>query len=87
VRSNNWVNPTGPIVNAGAVTLGNGSGGTVGLVTSANSVLGTLPNGISDFSYDAVGNRLVVGRSASNRVTVFDCPFCKTTLFLPLVVR
>ena len=89
VQSNNWDNPTESVVNARAVTFGSSIGGTVGLITSANSVLGTVANGISDFSFDAFRNRLIVGRSASNTVSLFDCPFCGTgsILFLPLVLR
>jgi hypothetical protein len=79
VRSSSWDNPTGAIGDAGAVTLANGIGGSVGLVTSANSVLGTVANGISDFSFDALRNRIIVGRSASNIVSLFDCPFCNNT--------
>jgi hypothetical protein len=89
VQSNNWDNPTESVVNARAVTFGSSIGGTVGLITSANSVLGTVVSGISGFSFDAFRNRLVVGRSASNIVSLFDCPFCSTgsILFLPLVLR
>jgi hypothetical protein len=65
-----WDNPAGPIANARAVTLGNGLGGTVGLITSANSVLGTVSNGISGFSQDYARNRLFVGRGASNMVSI-----------------
>ncbi len=78
-QSNNWDNPAGSIVNARAITFGNRIGGTIGLITSANSVLGTVANGISGFSFDALRNRLVVGRSASNIVSLLDCPFCDTT--------
>jgi hypothetical protein len=37
-----WDNPAGAIGDASAVTLGYGIGGSVGLVTSANSALGTV---------------------------------------------
>jgi hypothetical protein len=84
-----WDNPAGAVIDASAVTLANGIGGTVGLVTSANSVLGTVARGISDFSFDEFRNRLVVGRGASNIVSLFDCPFCSagSILFLPLILR
>jgi len=74
-----WDNPTGAIIDASAVTLANGIGGTVGLVTSANSILGTVANGISDFSFDALRHRLIAGRGASDIVSLLDCPFCNTT--------
>lgn len=35
-----------------------------------------MTNGISGFSFDAIRNRLVVGRSLSNIVSFFDCSFC-----------
>jgi hypothetical protein len=89
VANPSWDNPAGIVIDTSAVTLANGIGGSVGLVTSSNSVLGTATSGISDFSFDAFRNRLVVGRSASNIVSLFDCPFCSTgsILFLPLVLR
>jgi hypothetical protein len=82
VQNNSWDNPAGSIGDARAVTFGNGIGGTVGLITSANSVLGTVAGGINSFpgfSFDAVHNRLIVGRNASNIVSLLDCPFCNTT--------
>ena len=42
VVSSDWRN--GSNANAGAVTRGNGTGGTVGAVTVANSLVGTTPN-------------------------------------------
>ena len=71
VQNGNWDNPMGPIVNADAASFGFGNGDTVGLITSANSVLGTAPSGISGFSFDYFRNRLLVGRAASNIVTIF----------------
>ena len=67
------------IGNAGAVTFGNGTIGTAGAVTAANSVLGTVGAGISSppvfgVSYDSGRNRLLVGRSASNAVSLFTPP-------------
>jgi hypothetical protein len=78
VDSYNWDNPSGPIANAGAVTFGNGIGGTVGLISSSNSLLGTVTNGISSvtpsspYSYDPVRNRLFVGRGASKIVSILS---------------
>lgn len=66
-----WDNPSGPIVDATAVTFGNGLTGVTGLLTSANSVLGTVQHGTGIFSYDASLGLLYVGRSASNIVSIF----------------
>jgi len=84
VQSNNWVNPSGSIFKARAVTFGNGATGTTGLVTSTNSVVGTVQNGITSdpatnspgYSFDATRNRLFVGRARSNIVSVL---FFETT--------
>ncbi len=65
-----WDNPSPAAVDARAVTFGNGVSGTSGLLTSANSVVGTAANGANTFSYDATRNRVFVGRSASNIVSV-----------------
>jgi hypothetical protein len=71
VSSAVWDN--GPIGDAGAITFGIGSRGTVGPITSSNSVLGTVPNGGSSmvFDYDYINRQLVVGRPDSNIVTLF----------------
>lgn len=69
VRSESWDN--GATMNAGAVTFGDGTSGTVGPISSNNSVVGTVANPNSSFlpySYDSVRNRLFVGRPASNVV-------------------
>lgn len=88
VESISWSNPSGPVIDARAVTLGNGNIGTVGLVSTTNSILGTAPHGTSGFSFDYTRSRLFVGRAASNIVSVLDCPFCSNTkVFLPLVMR
>ena len=44
VASRSWTNPIGPVTDVGAVTLANGDGTTVGPVTPANSLVGTLQN-------------------------------------------
>ena len=74
IATETWDNPSPIIVDARSVTLGSGSGCTVGSVTSENSVIGTVTNGISSFSHEPTTNRLVVGRGASNRVTVLESP-------------
>jgi cysteine-rich repeat protein len=70
-----WDNPVGPIIDAGAATLGHGATGTVGVVTAANSVLGTTTNEVStsstNIAYDSARERLVVGKSLSNVVNLF----------------
>jgi hypothetical protein len=69
--SNFWDN--GGVANAGALTYGLGTGGTVGPITAANSVRGTVANeglGIN-FSTFGTGERIVVGRPGSNHVSVF----------------
>jgi len=70
VYSGGWDN--GGIVNASAVTLGNGSIPLVGQITSANSVLGTLPTTAAAwrYAYDPVRKVLVVGRY-SKFVSIF----------------
>ena len=72
VKSETWDN--GGIANAGAVTFANGTTGTVGPITSNNSILGTATNASSAFLphfYDAPRNQLFVGRPASNAVSFF----------------
>ncbi len=70
-----WDNPIGPIVDVGAITLGDGTTGTVGLISADNSILGTATNDISSssssFAYDPTRGRLVVGRAPSNIVNFF----------------
>jgi hypothetical protein len=60
----------------GAVTWGSGTGGTIGPITTANSVTGTTADGgsIMVFQYDALNDQLVVGRPMDNIVTLFTTP-------------
>jgi hypothetical protein len=59
VRSQNW-DRTGPaVVNAGAVTWGNGTAGTTGVVSGTNSLVGTVMN-------DQVGSGGVLALSNGN---------------------
>ena len=71
VRSTDWDNAG--IVDAGALSYGLGSGGTVGPITATNSVRGTITGGgaVMVFSVGVASNQLIVGRSADNIVTVF----------------
>jgi hypothetical protein len=70
VRSPAW--DDGARVDVGAVTFGRGRTGTVGPITSANSVLGTAVRGGpgTNFAFDEVRRRLVVSRPSSNLVTL-----------------
>jgi hypothetical protein len=60
-------------VDAGAITLLRGDGAVTGPVSAANSVVGDVPGegGSLPLDYDAVAHRLVVGRPASNIVSVY----------------
>jgi len=68
VISVTWDN--GATINAGAVTLGLGSGGVVGPLTTQHSVLGLVANSPLNFAYDPPRNQLIVGQRASNRVVL-----------------
>ena len=72
VRSSIWNN--GAVAKTGAITLGNGSGGTIGLIDGTNSIRGTVPNkGLNlVFDYDASHAQLVVGRPDSNIVSLLN---------------
>lgn len=72
VRSSSWDN--GAVFNAGAVTYAAGNGGTTGQLAAENSIVGTTPNeSLSVAQPSPLSNeRLVVGRPASNTVSVFD---------------
>lgn len=71
VSSLQWRN--GGVNNAGAITLTDGNGATAGPITPDNSVLGTAPSGGSSmvFAYDALRAQLIVGRPASNIVSLY----------------
>jgi hypothetical protein len=73
VRSPDWDNTSPIATDAGAVSLGNGSTGTNGSVSSSNSVLGTVASGGSNltFGYVPALNQLIVGRPDSNLLTLF----------------
>jgi hypothetical protein len=72
VTSSNWDN--GALTQAGAITLGNGSGGTAGAVSAVNSVLGTVAGGSSGlvYSYNATADKLLVGQPSAKQVTQID---------------
>ena len=63
VASQFWDN--GAIVDAGAITWGNGTGGTVGPVTSANSLVGSTAN-------DQIGSQGVTALSNGNYVVAIS---------------
>ena len=72
VRSSSWDN--GTVVDAGAVTWGNGDGGTVGAVSSANSLVGGKANDkVGSDGVTALSNGNYLVRSASwDNGTVVD---------------
>ncbi|MEO8672556.1 MAG: hypothetical protein ABI411_14655 [Tahibacter sp.] len=59
--------------NLGAVTLGRGRGGLVGVVDATNSVIGTIPGSYPtmSYSYDPVRDQLVVGQPRSHLISLF----------------
>jgi hypothetical protein len=59
---------------SGAASLGSGTSGLVGTISSANSVIGTTAGGGYAFSldYDATHQQLVVGEPASNTVALLS---------------
>lgn len=63
----------GSTVDAGAVSMIRGTGGTVGTVGRNNSVIGTAAGGGPSmvFDYDPTHDTLVVGQPASNIVSLF----------------
>ena len=64
----------GGIVDAGAITYGNGNGGTVGTINSSNSFLGTTANAkVGDsYDYNVATGTFVIGRPFENIVTIFN---------------
>ena len=69
VASTAWDNTVGPVINVGAVTWGNGLGGTVGSVTAANSLIGGTAN-------DQIGTSVAVLTNGNYVVasTIWDNP-------------
>ena len=81
IRSPKWDN--NGTLDAGAVTLGRGKGGTVGPITAQNSVRGTVASA-GDFmavAYDVTRDTLVVGQSAANIVSLFKADLLFTNGF------
>jgi hypothetical protein len=75
VLSSDWDRP--PTVNAGAVSLARSDGGLIGTIVAANSVRGSVTNANFarlPFDYDPPRQQLVVGRPASNIVSLFTLP-------------
>lgn len=66
VNSSSWDN--GTLVNAGAVTFGNGLAGVTGLINSCNSILGTVAPAATSVVYNPVYGYSLVGRFRENRV-------------------
>ena len=57
----------------GAISLGLGTGGTTGVIRSANSVLGPIANGGAQmvYAYDEIRDQLIVMQPASNIISIF----------------
>ncbi len=68
VRSIYWAN--GSVREAGALTLGNGDGGTVGLITGCNSLLGSTTHAGSPlfYAYRASTGTLLGGLPTENKI-------------------
>jgi len=80
VVNSEWDSPSPELANVGAVTWGNGIGGTIGLISAANSLVGgttndqvgsrgitALSNGnyaVSSINWDAPGSRAIVDAGA-----------------------
>jgi len=76
IQSKDWDNCTGPapcIVDAGAITIGDGRVGLSGLISSTNSVLGTAPGGGGTmvWDYSRRTGQLIIGQPNSNMVSIF----------------
>ena len=70
----NWDN--GATVNAGAVTIGAGNGGTVGTINADNSVRGLVTNSVvSAPIYNSIHESWVVKRPLENIVSIFKPTF------------
>jgi hypothetical protein len=78
VYSPNW--RSSPSVRVGAVTIMNGSVGTIGPVSAANSVVGTSPSGGVDFDFDVdpTGNKVFIGKPSENKVVILGAPNRRT---------
>ena len=75
VHTRHWDAATPLAADAGAITFGSGSaGGTVGPISSENSILGTAAGGGGNqvFAYDVVRKRLIIGRRSDNIVTILS---------------
>ncbi len=78
VRSYAWDN--GALVDAGAVTFGNGMAGVQGSILTTNSALGNVASGGGSMTFtdDPVNSRLLVGYPAGNRVSLFGYSVAST---------
>lgn len=74
VSTASWDNPSPATANVGAVTFGNGTGGTIGTINSANSLIGTTHNQVLGNNGVIVlnnGNYLVNSSEWSNPLVPF----------------
>lgn len=70
VRSLNWKN--GPIVNAGAYTIGDKDLGISGTINSCNSVTGNSVNaGFGFYDYNSLYDYVIVGIPSENRIVIY----------------
>ncbi|MDQ3799980.1 MAG: FG-GAP-like repeat-containing protein [Acidobacteriota bacterium] len=78
IRSSKWNN--GTIIDAGAVTISNGTTGVSGTINSANSIMGsTEGNGAGiNIVHDATGNRIFIGMPKDNKVVLVGVAIRKT---------
>lgn len=70
VHSSVWDN--GPLVDAGAFTLGNGSTGVAGFITGCNSVLNTAGAFQAEAVYNSTYNEMIAGSYSGNTVSIFN---------------
>ncbi|MBX2940435.1 MAG: T9SS type A sorting domain-containing protein [Ferruginibacter sp.] len=70
VRSLNWKN--GPIVNAGAYTIGDKDLGISGTINNCNSVTGNSVNaGFGSYDYNSLYDYVIVGIPSENRIVIY----------------
>ena len=73
LQSEHWDN--GALIDAGTLTLGNGSAGISGVFTTCNSVFGTSTGSYyfpKKSAYNSVYNYMLAGRPLDNIVTIFN---------------
>ncbi len=74
MQSSLFDNASGPVLNGGAYTFGDGDAGTTGRVGTDNSVVGAVASDLTSLDLDAPRGRYAVGRGGSNRVVIVEVP-------------